>query len=334
MATRRARASCAAVLLLWLLPATAALAQQSAGAAAAAPAAALAAAPEDDPATPFCGDEGVWLQILGGGGPELDDGMAGASYLVFENGRSRLLVDTAPGASVGFDQAGGVFADLDAIVFTHLHADHAVDFPAFVKGSYFANRSSLLPVLGPDGDGVYPDTVTFVDRLIGEQGAFAYLADFLTFGSSGGYKLSVRNVPAQGRREWSGFATDNLKLTALPVHHGPVPALAWKAEIGGMTVVFTGDFNNLKDLMGDFAEGADALVIHHAIPDAARGTATELHVTPSQIGEIAADAGVRMVILGHRMNRTRGIESLSRQAIRAHYAGPLMFANDLECWGL
>lgn len=323
MVIRRARLPCAAALLLWLLPATAALAQQSA-----------AAPAGDDPATPFCGDEGVWIQILGGGGPELDDGMAGASYVVFEDGRSRLLVDTAPGSSVGFDQAGGVFADLDAIVFTHLHADHASDFPAFVKGSYFANRTELLPVLGPDGDGVYPDTVTFVDRLIGEEGAFAYLADSLTFRSSGGYKLSVRNVPAQGRRDWSGFATDNLKLTALPVNHGPVPALAWKAEIGGMTVVFTGDFNNLKDMMGDFAEDADALVIHHAIPDAARGTATDLHVTPSQIGEIAADAGVRMVILGHRMNRTRGIESLSRQAIQKHYAGPLLFANDLECWGL
>lgn len=296
--------------------------------------AALAGAAEPGDPTPFCGDEGVWIQILGGGGPELDDGQAGASYLVFQDGKARLLVDTAPGSSVGFDKSGGAFADLEAIVFTHLHADHAADFPAFVKGSYFAEREALLPVLGPDGGGPYPDTETFVERLIGENGAFAYLADFLTFRSSGGYKISPRNVPASGRRVWSGFGSEHLRLAAIPVHHGPVPALAWRAEIGGMKIVFTGDFNNLKNHMAEFADGADALVIHHAIPEGTRGAATDLHVTPGQIGDIAAAADVRMVILGHRMNRTRGLESISRQAIEDSYDGPLIFANDLECWGL
>ena len=284
--------------------------------------------------TPFCGDAGVWIQILGGGGPELNDGQGAASYLVFVDNKARLLVDTAPGSSVGFDKAGGNVADLDAMVFTHLHADHAADFPAFIKGSYFAERDRPLPVLGPDGADPYPDTETFVNRLIGPEGAFAYLADFLTFRSSGGYKVSPRNIPATGQRRWAGFGSPNLRLSAIPVHHGPVPALAWRAEIGDFSIVFTGDFSNLKNNMPQFAEGADALVIHHAIPEGTRGSATELHVTPGQIGQIARQAGVRMVILGHRMNRTRGLESISRKAIEEHYDGPLIFANDMECWGL
>ncbi|MEQ8857137.1 MAG: MBL fold metallo-hydrolase [Pseudomonadales bacterium] len=292
------------------------------------------AAAQSGASTAFCGPAGVWIQILGAGGPELDDGQGGASYVVLLDGKARLLVDTAPGSSVAFDKAGAAFEDLDAVVFTHLHADHASDFPAFIKGSYFAERKALLPVLGPDGGDSYPDTVTFVERMIGPEGAFAYLADFLTFRSSGGYKVSARNVPATGRREWSGFGSDHLKLTALPVHHGPVPALAWRVAIGDMTIVFAGDFNNRGDQMREFARGADALVIHHAIPEGARGEAVDLHVTPGKIGEIAAAAGVRMVILGHRMNRTRGLESVSRKAIEQHYDGPLIFANDLECWGL
>jgi ribonuclease BN (tRNA processing enzyme) len=290
-------------------------------------------AQQNDP-TPFCGNQGVWIQILGGGGPELNDGQAAASYLLFVDNKTRLLVDAAPGSSAGFDKAGGVFADLDALVFTHLHADHAADFPAFIKGSYFANRERLLPVLGPDGAGAYPDTVTFVERLIGPQGAFAYLADFLTFRSSGGYKVSPRNVPASGRQRRGGFGSADLRLSAVPVHHGDVPALAWRADIGDRAVVFTGDFNNAKNVMPEFAQGADALVIHHAVPEGTRGAAAELHVTPGQIGQIAAQADVRMVILGHRMNRTRGLESQSRQAIEEHYDGSLIFANDMECWGL
>ncbi|HEX7037683.1 MAG TPA: MBL fold metallo-hydrolase [Pseudomonadales bacterium] len=294
---------------------------------------AAALAQQGDP-TPFCGNEGVWIQILGAGGPELDDRQASASYLLFIDNRSRLLVDTGPGAAAAFDRAGGRFADLDAIVFTHLHADHTADFPAFVDGSAFADRDRPLPVLGPTGDGPYPDTVTFVERLIGADGAYPYLAEFLTFRSRGGYKLSPRSIPAVGRERHGGLGSENFQLAAIPVHHGGVPALAWRVDIGDQSVVFTGDFNDQKNVIASFAKGADALVIHHSVPDNARGTLADLYVTPSQIGRIAAAADVRMVILGHRMNRTRGLESLTRQAIEQHYDGSLIFANDLECWGL
>lgn len=286
------------------------------------------------PADNFCGDEGVWIQILGAGGPELNDRQGGASYLVWQDNAARLLVDTAPGSSVQFDKSGAKFADLDAIALTHLHADHTADLPAFIKGSYFAERNRPLKVLGPTAGGPFPATSTFVDRLIGPQGAYPYLADFLTHKSSGGYKLTAVDVPANGNRRWARFGSNNLKLTAIPVNHGPVPAVAWRAEIGGHSIVFTGDFNNQKNQVAKFAKDADALVIHHAIPETARGVARELHVTPSQIGRIAAQANPRMVILGHRMQRTRGFESLSRGQIEENYTGPLIFANDMECWGL
>jgi ribonuclease BN (tRNA processing enzyme) len=285
-------------------------------------------------ASAFCGDTGVWLQILGGGGPELTDGQAGASYVVFVDNQARLLVDAAPGASVNFDRSGARVEDLDAVVFTNLHAHQAADFPAFIKGSFFANRDRPLPVFGPDGAGPYPDTETFVERLIGPEGAFAYLADFLTFRSSGGYRVAARNVPATGQRRWAQFGSDHIRLSAIPVHHGAVPALAWRVDIGDQSIVFTGSFSNRTNVVPGFARGTDALVVHHAIPEGTRGEPTDLHVTPGQIGQIAQQAQARMVVLGHRMMRTRGLESISRQAIEEHYSGPLIFANDLECWGL
>ena len=282
----------------------------------------------------YCGDEGVWIQLLGAGGPELNDGQSGPSYLVWLNNQARLLVDTAPGSSTQFDRAGAKFEDLDAIVFTHLRADQTADFPSFVKGSQFAERGRPLTVLGPDGNDEYPDTETFIARLIGPDGAYPNLADFLTYRSSGGYKINPRNVPATGRRRWSRFGTSNLRLAAIPVHHSNVPAIAWRVEIGGQILVFTGDFSNQKNIIPEFAENADALVVSHAIPDTARGTLRELYALPSQLGQIARQANARLLILGHRMNRTRGRESQSREAIEAHYQGALVFGNDLECWGL
>lgn len=286
------------------------------------------------PAERYCGDEGVWLQTLGGGGPELNDGQASASYLVWKDDKALLLVDAGPGAAARFDEAGAKFEDIEAMVFTHLHVDHSSDFPAFIKGSYFGERTTPLKVFGPDGAGPYPDTKTFVERLIGPTGAYAYLADFLTFKSSGGYKVTVENVPATGNRRWARYGSENMKLAAIPVNHGPVPAVAWRAEIGEFSLVFTGDFNNQKNLVAKFAKDTDALVVSHAIPESARGTARELHALPSQLGRVAAGANARMMVLGHRMTRTRGVESLSRAKIEENYGGPLIFANDLECWGL
>ena len=79
--------------------------------------------------------------------------------------------------------------------------DHTADFPALIKGSSFLERTEPLVVLGPDSnDERFPDTETFVNRLIGPQGAYAYLADFLTYKSSGGYRIRPRNVPSTGKR--------------------------------------------------------------------------------------------------------------------------------------
>ena len=283
----------------------------------------------------LCGDRGVWVQILGAGGPELDDGQAGSSYIVWKDGKARVLVDTGPGASVGFDQAGAKIEDLHAILFTNLNVDHTGDFPAFIQGSAFADRKEQLVVLGPDSNNPdYPDTETFIDRLIGPSGAFAYLKDYLTYKSSGGYRLRARNVPASGNRRWARFGNDEVKIAAIPVNRGTVPALAWRVDIGDMSVVFSGDFNNEKNVLPKFAKDADALIVTHAIPENSRGRQRETYALPSQLGRIASQAEARMLVLSHRMNRTLGRESQSRSHIEENYGGYVLFANDMECWGL
>ena len=282
----------------------------------------------------YCGDEGVWLQILGSGGSELTDQRSTASYLVWVDDTARLMVDAGSGAALRFDETGADMAGLDAIVFTHLGAATTADLPALLEGSIDAGRKELLPVFGPSGNDRRPAIGDFVERLIGEGGAYSELAAFLTFRNVAGYKLSVREVQATGQRRWSRFSSDDLKLSAIPVHHGGIPALAWRVEVGEFVIVFAGSFSNQKDRVADFAKGADALVVSHAAPEAARGELREYHAIPSQLGRIAARAEARILVLGNRTSRTLGRESLSREAIEQHFTGPLVFANELECWGL
>jgi ribonuclease BN (tRNA processing enzyme) len=57
-----------------------------------------------------------------------------------------------------------------------------------------------------------------------------------------------------------------------------------------------------------------------------------LHMPPSVIGRIAADAHVKRLVLSHRMLRTLGKEGQTRTEIRERYPGPVQFADDLDCF--
>lgn len=281
-----------------------------------------------------CGRDGIYVQVLGAGGPELDDAQASSGYLVWVDGRARVMVDAGPGSAVRFEEAGADFEDLIAIVFTHLHVDHSADLPALIKGSYFAQREEDLPIYGPTGNDTIPGFNEWIDLTIGPRGAYRYLSDFLSPLSSGGYQVIPYEVNAVGRKRSSVLRRDGVSLSAIPTDHGPIPALAWRVDVDGIGITFTGDTANRRQTVAELAAGSAILVAHHAVPENVRGSARELHMPPSQIGKLAAEADVNMLILSHRMNRTRGRESQSRAEVRREFNGPVLFANDLECWGV
>ena len=280
-----------------------------------------------------CQAPGIHLQVLGSGGPELNDRRASSSYLVWQDGKARVLVDMGAGSMLRFEQAGARINDLDVILLTHLHVDHSADLPALIKGSYFTGRAKDLTVYGPTGNRLMPATDIFLKDLFGEEnGAFRYLGSYLT--GEDEYKLQAVDVPAVGKEGQWVFDASDLRFTAVPVHHGPIPALAWRVEIAGYSLVFSGDMNGDNHTLAGLATGADLLVAHHAIPEGAGGAARELHMPPSVIGRIAREAGVKRIVLSHRMLRTLGREAESERIIREHYTGPLAFADDGQCFSL
>jgi Metallo-beta-lactamase superfamily len=93
-----------------------------------------------------CGSQGVAVQVLGSGGPELQDKRASSSYLVWEDGRARALVDAGGGSAVRFGESGAQTSQLDVILFTHFHVDHSADFPALIKSSWFEDRTCLAEI--------------------------------------------------------------------------------------------------------------------------------------------------------------------------------------------
>src|ERR1700760_2417311 len=105
---------------------------------------------------------GVAVQVLGSGGPELQDKRASSSYLVWQDGQARVLVDAGGGSALRFGGSGAKMSQLDVILFTHFHVDHSADFPALAFSSWFEERDRPLPVYGPAGNSEFPSTVDFV----------------------------------------------------------------------------------------------------------------------------------------------------------------------------
>ncbi|MEJ2107161.1 MAG: MBL fold metallo-hydrolase [Acidiferrobacteraceae bacterium] len=288
----------------------------------------LALAPAE--AKTGCGTDGVWLQVLGSGGPELDDGRASTGYVIWRDGKARVLVDLGGGSMDRFEQSGASVNDLDLILLSHLHVDHSADLPVLVKASFFSDRDRDLPLYGPTGNRVMPSTTEFVDGLFGAKGVYRYLNRFLT--GDAAYRLVPHDVDATRQKPRVILADSRYRVSAVAVHHGPIPALAWRVEIGGKSVVFSGDMNGDYGTLAVLARNADLLVAHHAIPEGATGVARDLHMPPSVIGRVAARARVRQLVLSHRMNRTLGREPESTRWIRRDYQGPLVYADDLQCF--
>ena len=116
-----------------------------------------------------CQHERVEVQVLGAGGPELGDGFASSSYLIWLDDKARVMVDAGGGSSLNFEKAGARIEDLDAVLFTHLHVDHSADWPVYVKAAFFTDRNRDLPVYGPEGDRLLPSMTDFQQALFGDH---------------------------------------------------------------------------------------------------------------------------------------------------------------------
>ena len=281
-------------------------------------------------AAPACGTAPVQVQVLGSGGPELGKRAAGA-YLVWIDGKPRVLIDIGTGASLRFREAGAHVTDLDVILLTRLHVDRTADLPVLVESSLAENRGRPFPLYGPSGNKFMPSTVTFVRALFDStRGAYRHLGNFLNPLAKDTYKLRPNDVGEERRRLGarrapdpdilSAFANERLRTSAVYVAHGAAPALAWRVDAGTKGIAFSEDSGVNGGGLERLIKNADLLIVNLSVP------AT---LSPSAVARLAQTAGVKQLVLSPRLpgNETEALDSIKR-----HFAGPVAFAGDLECF--
>jgi len=280
-----------------------------------------------------CTGSGIALQVLGSGGPIADDGRASSGYLVWIDGKSRYLIDAGGGVFLRFAEAGGNFSELDFIGISHFHADHSADLVALLKSGNFANRGRKLPISGPAGDGPFPGLQDYLNSLLGsEYGAYRYLSGYLD--GKGRLPLLDQLEVDLSRNEAVTVLTDAdsvVRIDALYVPHGIVPAIAFRIQIGDESIVFASDQNGSSEEFIDFARAATVLVMHMPVPEGVTGAGRKLHAPPSVIGDIAAQADVGQLVLSHFMARSLRDLDGNVALVRSRFDGPILSANDLDC---
>jgi len=280
-----------------------------------------------------CPSGPVTVQILGSGGPFINPERASASYLLWIEGRARMLVDIGGGAHLRFGQSRARLSDLALVAISHLHPDHVSDLPALLWVSQ-QERKEPLPIVGPTGNSVpggptgndvAPDFQTFLTRLFDDKaGAFPAMGGTLG-GRGNGVRLNVTVVDTTKAEPSTVFEGGGLKVAALGIPHGKMPTLAYRVDTSEGSIVFSSDQNGSDPKFIDFAKGANTLIMHMQVAPFAKNP---LHATPAVVGRIAQEASVGRLIVSHigPINVDAAIAEL-----RKAYTGPLTVGADLQC---
>jgi ribonuclease BN (tRNA processing enzyme) len=272
--------------------------------------------------------------VLGSGGPAAL-GRASSSYLVLLHGVPRVIVDAGSGSFVRLGEAHVSLEQLDIVLLTHLHVDHAAELPGLVKARAVSTGQPIhFAIYGPEGRAAgagaaaFPATSRFVDLQFGANGAFPYLKDFsapITFSVT---DLPVGNQHAQPR---TLLTQSSLRISAIAGHHGDAPAIIYRLDYEGRSVVFSGDIDAQGlPALATIARGADLLVFHAVVldPPGSPSVLYSLHTPPQAIGVLAAGAQVHRLLLSHLSPAVEAHDKEVIASIRRHYRGELQFATD------
>ena len=290
----------------------------------------------DKPKLDHCKGAPLVVQVLGSGGPLAYDGRASTGYIIWINGQSRIMIDVGGGTFLRFGEAGARTEDIDVIAISHLHPDHVADLPAILWSAAISRRNRPLTIIGPSGNYLFPDISSYLLSLFGRSDSpFQQI-------SSLGLQTQAIKVNADIADVPTVHKVGDLEVLTLGVPHDSAPTLAFRVNTRGKSIAFAGDQTGNNPAFASLVRGVDLLVMHLAVSEqGGKGFLSRWHAPPSKIGEIAAAAKPRTLVLSHFIgsepNDLRAeyyslfdLES-NVDIVRKYYSGRLIVAEDLLC---
>jgi ribonuclease BN (tRNA processing enzyme) len=257
------------------------------------------------------------LTVLGKSPSWQDADGACSGYLIEEDGTAILL-----------DCGNGVFSKMrryrdytriDAVVISHLHADHFLDLVPFSYALTYAPRQQPVPV------DRWPGTDNPArPRLFAPAGA---RDTFRRVVGAWGNEDLIENAfdlceydPAQA----VGVGPLRFRFAEVP-HFVQTCAIEVTSSANGSGRLVYGADSAPADALVDFASGADLLMIEATLPRPERG-GMRGHLTPAEAGEHGARAGVGRLVLTHMSDEMDAL--WARREAERSFGGPVDLAHE------
>jgi ribonuclease BN (tRNA processing enzyme) len=262
---------------------------------------------------------GTRLVLLGTqGGPNVNLRRAQPAHAVVVDGRP-YLVDCGYGTIRSLVAAGIGYVQVGTAFITHLHDDHVSDLAALLSLQWTGSRQQPTDVYGPFGTSAMINAaIAFTkgnaDIRIIDEGRTTRPEELFH-----GHDIAAEASPVQV------FKDDRLTVTAVENTHYPdrskaamrYRSVAYRLQTATRSIVFSGDTAYSANVVA-LAKGADLFVCeiidqaqYEANVQAARTQAAagnqnsipqhivETHVNNAAVGRMAAEAGVKTVVLTH-----------------------------------
>jgi ribonuclease BN (tRNA processing enzyme) len=287
----------------------------------------------------------ITLGTAGGPVPRAD--RAQSSNLLIVNG-TLYLIDAGGGVTGRLVQSGSNFRKVGKIFITHAHSDHTAGLATLLVSSW-EQQGDPVDIYGSG-----------VEALV--KGAIDYLTPNAEIRWSEGKKRPMTDM-FHGHDVAPGvvYQDANVKVTAVENTHfhfksgdpayGKYKSYSYRFETPDKVVFFTGD-TGPSDAVVELAKGADLYVTETTspedvvelfkkagiwqskTPEEQQGFLRHMHeehVTPDDIGRMAAKAEVKGVIMSHLGPSVNANDDYQRYIDEAkkYYSGPITLAKDL-----
>lgn len=265
--------------------------------------------------------------LLGTGCPVVHPERGGAATLIVTD-NAKILIDCGSGVTRRLVEMGLKSAEIDALLITHFHTDHLVDFYQLVISSWHQGRLKPWRIYAPR---------PVLDHIGAVMKAWEAERDqrtkFEQRTSTAG--LEIEPVEIAGG---DTFKAGDIDVTTVDVDHGPVvPAFGFVFRADGQTIVHSGDTAHCPALI-EAGQGADLLIhevmLHRDPPKGlSRSSKTmdnvaSYHTLSSEVGGIARDMDARILALTHFVPPEFEHNDLIAE-VGETFDGPILIGEDL-----
>ena len=235
--------------------------------------------------------------------------------LVFYSPEEVVLVDCSGSPYQKILKAGLDPMRVTSLIVTHRHVDHLYGIPSLAHNMGLAGRRATLQVYA------LPETMRILNGFM----------DLFPLEEKMPYRIELHEIPP--KEGFPVLQAKGFRIHSTPVKHG-APNIGLRVQFDAPAergaVVYSCDTSPCPSLIA-LARGADIL-IHEAtfLHSHAARAASDGHTTGYQAGEVAAQAGVKRLILCHFEAPLHDqVEELRREACQA-YSGPVEIPEEFQ----